>query len=326
MIRHRRRLLGLGTLALTGAWAPWTRAQSLDKPVRVIVAYGAGSATDMIVRFLGERIGKLSGRPVVVENKPGADGNIAAEAALHAQPDAYTLLASGASTHAANVTLYKKLNFDPEADFTPLAPLAAAPFILVVNPERVRARTLKDFVGQAAAGGKPLTFAATSVGNRIAGERFRQAARLPAAAVPYRASAQAMTDLIGAQFDYYFCDTATALPQIRAGKIVPLAVSARERLAAVPEVPTVAEAMFPDFDVVTWIGIWSANASTPADVATRLSGWIAQTLESAEGREFLTAKGLVPMPGGAERLRTQQRRDTVEWGKVIREIGLAAGA
>lgn len=317
----RRQFLSLAA-ALT-AGLPFTAgAQALDKPVHMIVAYGAGSATDTIARYLSERIARKSGRSVVVENKPGVDGNLAAEAATRASGDAYTLLVSGASTHAANATIYKKLPFDPEADFTPLATLAQAPFILLVNPQRIAQRTLKDFLAWAGEGDRSLSFASTSVGNRIAGEQFRQVTRMKAVNVPYRTSGQAMTDLLGGQFDFYFCDAATALPQIKAGKAVALAVSTANRLVQLPDVPTLAESGYAGFDVASWIAIWSTVASTPPAVSKQLATWIGEALEAPEGREFLQGKGLLPTPVSPQHLRALQQRDTVAWGKIIRDTGM----
>ena len=317
----RRQFLSLAA-ALT-AGLPFTAgAQALGKPVHMIVAYGAGSASDTIARYLSERIARKSGRSVVVENKPGVDGNLAAEAATRASGDAYTLLVSGASTHAANAAIYKKLPFDPEADFTPLATLAQAPFILLVNPQRIAQRTLKDFLAWAGEGDRSLSFASTSVGNRIAGEQFRQVTRMKAVNVPYRTSGQAMTDLLGGQFDFYFCDAATALPQIKAGKAVALAVSTANRLAPLPDVPTLAESGYAGFDVASWIAIWSTVASTPPAVSTQLAAWIGEALEAPEGREFLQGKGLLPTPISPQHLRALQQRDTVAWGKIIRDTGM----
>lgn len=317
MTIRRRDLLAL---AASLPLAAPLRAQGVDKPVRMVVAYGAGSATDTIARFLAEKIGRHSGRPVVVENRPGADGNIAAEAAMRAPNDMHTLLVSGVSTHAANAAIYKKLPFDPEGDFSPLSTLAVAPFILLVNPQRVPARSFQEF--QQWARGRNISFASASVGSRVAGERLRQMAQLQAVNALYKSSGQAMTDLLGGQFDFYFCDVATALPQVKAGKVTALAVSVRERLAALPEVPTLAESGFADFDVASWIAIWSAVASTPAPATAQLAQWISEALGSAEGREFLLGKGLLPATVGPAHLAGLQRRDTEVWGRIIRESGM----
>lgn len=320
---RRREWMGMAAAAAAAGWPAAGFAQALDKSVRLIVAYGAGSATDTLARFLADRISKRGSRPAVVENKSGADGNIAAEAAVRAPNDMYTLLVSGSSTHAANAAIYRKLPFNPETDFTPMSTLAIAPFILIVNPERVRQRSIKEFLEWARSGtGRDLSFASTSVGSRVAGERFRQLAGFKSTNIPYRSSSQAMTDLLGGQFDFYFCDVATALPQVKAGKALALAVSIRERLQSLPNVPTLDESGFPDFDVASWIAMWSAVASTPADVSARMSQWVSEALDSPEGREFLLGKGLLPAPTGAAELSKLQRRDTAVWGKIIRDTGM----
>jgi len=296
---------------------PALPAEQLDKPVHIIVAYGAGGASDSIARFVSDGLSKRSGKPVIVENRPGADGNIAAQAAVRAPADAYTLLVSGSSTHAANATIYKKLPFNPEEDFTPLAAMASTPFVLVVNPKRVPATTFKEFLAWAKKE-KSLSFASANVGGRISGELLKQRAGLTAAVnIPYKNSSQAIIDLLGGQFDYYMCDMVTALPQIQAGTARALAISGSERVASLPDVPTLAESGFPDFDVSSWIAIWSANASTPQPAARLLSRWIGEILSAPEGRQFLVAKGLVPADVSPTYLQEIQRRDTKLWGKII---------
>ncbi|SPA34274.1 Extra-cytoplasmic solute receptor [Cupriavidus taiwanensis] len=319
-------VIGLAAL-LWGAAAiaqpsPAAGTERLDKPVRIIVAYGAGGASDSIARFVGDGLSRRAGKPVIVENKAGADGNIAAETAVRAAPDAYTLLVSGSSTHAANATIYRKLPYDPEADFTPLATMASTPFVLLVNPKRVQAATFKEFLALARKESSSLSFASANVGGRITGELFKQRAGVKAVNVPYKNSSQAMTDLIGGQFDYYLCDMVTALPQIQAGTVRALAISSAERAPSLPDVPTLAESGFPDFDVSSWIAIWSANASTPQPVARLLSRWIAETLDSPNGRQFLVGKGLIPAKVAPTHLQELQRRDTRLWGKIIVDAGM----
>ncbi|WP_208508211.1 tripartite tricarboxylate transporter substrate binding protein [Variovorax paradoxus] len=311
-------LCATAALAQSG---PAPVAERLDKPVRIIVAYGAGSASDSIARLVGEGLSRRSGKPVIVENKAGADGNIAAEAAVRAPTDSHTLLVSGSSTHAANATVYKKLAYDPEADFTPLATMASTPFALLVNPKRVQAATFKDFLAWARSE-NALSFASANVGGRITGELFKQRAGLKAVNVTYRNSSQAMTDLIGGQFDYYLCDMVTALPQIQGGTVRALAISSPERVSSLPDVPTLAESGFADFDVSSWIAIWSANASTPQPTSRLLSRWVGEILDSPEGRRFLVGKGLVPARVEASHLLELQRRDTRLWGKIIIDAGM----
>ncbi|WP_251864754.1 tripartite tricarboxylate transporter substrate binding protein [Achromobacter sp. Marseille-Q4962] len=295
----------------------------LDKQVRIVVAYGAGGASDSLARYVGEAIALRGGKPAIVENRPGADGNIAAEFVVRAPSgDAYNLLVSGSSTHAANATIYRKLGYDPEADFTPLATLATTPYAMLVNPRRIAQDSIAGFLDWAKKSGQPLSFASANVGGRIAGERFKQLSGINAVNVPYKSSAQAMTDLIGGQFDYYFCDMVTALPQVRAGAVRALALSSAQRVATLPEVPTVAELGYPDFDVSSWIAMWSATATTPPPVSAALSRWIGEALQAPAGQEFLVKKGLVPTPVSPDYLRRLQARDTREWGKIIVEAGM----
>jgi len=324
--RRRAVLAGLAaSLCATGAFAqsaPTADVAHLDKPIRIIVAYGAGGASDSIARFVAEGLNRRLDKPAIVENKPGADGNLAAEAAAHAPADTHTLLVSGSSTHAANVTIYRKLPFDPEADFTPLATMAISPYALLVNPKRVQATTFGEFLASAKASNEPLTYASAAVGSRITGELMKKRTGLRLVNVPYKASSQAMTDLIGGQLDYYWCDMATALPQIQANTVRALAISSAQRDPALPNVPTMIESGFENFDVSSWIAIWSANGSTPPATSKLLSRLIGETLESPEGRRFLLGKGLTPTPVAPSHLLELQRRDTRVWGEIIIDAGM----
>ena len=313
---------GIASLLLPQSLTAWASDLKLDKPVRIIVAYGAGGASDSLARYVGDAIAQRGGKPVVVENKPGADGNIAAEYVARAPADAYNLLVSGSSTHAANSTIYKKLGYNPLNDFTPLANMASTPYVMIVNPKRITQTSAAEFLAWAKKEDKPLSFASANVGGRIAGERFKQLTKINAVNVPYKSSAQAMTDLIGGQFDFYFCDMVTALPQIKAGNVRALALSGNERVPSLPDVPTVAELGYTGFDVSSWIAIWSAKASTPANVSAALSQWIGEALAAPAGKEFLLNKGLVPTPVTPDYLSMLQERDTRLWGKIIIDAGM----
>lgn len=313
---------GIASLLLPQSLTARASDLKLDKPVRIIVAYGAGGASDSLARYVGDAIAQRGGKPVVVENKPGADGNIAAEYVARAPADAYNLLVSGSSTHAANSTIYKKLGYNPLNDFTPLANMASTPYVMIVNPKRITQTSAAEFLAWTKKEDKPLSFASANVGGRIAGERFKQLTKINAVNVPYKSSAQAMTDLIGGQFDFYFCDMVTALPQIKAGNVRALALSGNERVPSLPDVPTVAELGHAGFDVSSWIAIWSAKASTPANVSAALSQWIGEALAAPAGKEFLLNKGLVPAPVTPDYLSMLQERDTRLWGKIIIDAGM----
>lgn len=320
-ISRRDILLAAAATAMTPSL---TFAQTNDlasKLIRMIVAYGAGGASDSLARYAGESLTKAIGRRVVVENRPGADGNIAAEAVVNASGDELMLLVSGNSTHAANVTIYKRLPFDPEKDFTPLAPVATVPYILVVNPEKVQAENFQSFLAAGLKAEQPLIYASANVGGRLAGELFKKVSGLKIINAPYRNSGQAMTDLLGGQFDYYMCDAVTALPQIQSNKIKALAVTSKEPVPMLPHIPSLAQLGYPDFDIVSWIAIWS-SAKTPAAVSSRLSEIIVQSFAAPAGRDFLLKAGLVPMTGDSEALRALQRRDTEVFRSLITEAGM----
>ena len=320
MATTRRQFMQWSATGLAAGLPVLGHAQGLDKLLRITVPYGAGTATDLIARFVAERAKAHSGGPLVVENKPGADGNIAAEAVARSGPESYNVLISGSSTHAANAGLYSKLPYDPEKDFTPLTTLATAPFFLVANPQRVPAKTVAELVALART--KPLSFASASVGGRVAGEKFVAMAGIDAVHVPYVTSSRAMVDLLGGQFDCFFADSVSAGPHIKAGKINALAVTVARRVAFLPDVPTLAELGYEGFDISAWIAAWSA-ASTPADVSRRLASWFSAAVDSAEGRSLLVERGFTPLPGTPEQLRLLQARDTIEWGKAIKAAGLA---
>lgn len=320
-ISRREMLVAAAATAMTPSW---TFAQTNDlasKLIRIIVAYGAGGASDSLARYAGDSLTRAIGRRVIVENRPGADGNIAAEAVVNASGDEYMLLVSGNSTHAANATIYKHLPFDPEKDFTPLAPVATVPYFLVVNPEKIKAENFQSFLAAGLKAEQPLVYASANVGGRLAGELLKKVSGLKVVNAPYRNSGQAMTDLLGAQYDYYICDAVTALPQIQSNKIRALAVTSKEPAPMLPQVPPLATLGYPDFDIASWIAIWS-SAKTPAAVSSKLSDIIVQAFDAPEGRSFLLKAGLAPMMGGSEALRALQRRDTEIFRNLIIEAGM----
>lgn len=323
MLRLPRRQLLLAIAAAATLPESFAQTKNLDKPVRIIVGYGAGTGLDIVARHVGEALSKQIGQPVIVLNSPGADGNIGAAAAVRASTDMYTLLVSGSSTHAANSAIYGKLHFSPESDFTPLSAFGYIPFVLVINPEQNKSRTLAEFLSAAKATNQSLSFGSPSVGSRIAGELFKQRAQLNATNVPYKQSSEVMTDLLGGRLDFYFCDIATAIPLIAAGKVTPIAVSIKDRVPKLPNVPSLAESGFPDFDVSSWAAMWSASKTTPKLISDQLAKQVSAIVQEEKGRSFLLERGYVPAPAGATHLAELQARDTVVWGNVIRSSGMA---
>ena len=265
----RRRLAAAMAFAgALGAFAPAHAQPYPNRPIRLVVGYAAGSATDMTTRFFAERIRVATGQTVLVENRPGADGNLAAEVVARAGPDAYTALVAGNSTHAANVHVYRKLNYDPYKDFVPVTTFARVPYILIANPAKVPARTLKEFIAFAKANPGKLTYASATVAGRVSVEQLKLDAGFDATNINYKSSPQAITDLLGGQVDFSIADIATALAQSRAGKVTPLGVTIARRIPAAPDVPTISESGYPDYDFFSWLALW-VPAGAPAGEVRR---------------------------------------------------------
>ncbi|MFO1199290.1 MAG: tripartite tricarboxylate transporter substrate binding protein [Burkholderiaceae bacterium] len=320
-MRRRHAMAALGA-ALAGGALPAARAQAYPaRPVRFVVGYAAGSATDACTRFFAERIREATGQTTLVENRPGADGNLAAESVARAGPDAYTAFVAGNSTHAANVHLYRKLNYDPYKDFAPVTTFARVPYMLIANPAKVPAKTLREFIAFAKANPGRLTYASAAVASRVSVEQLKLAAGFDATNVNYKASPQAMTDLLGGQVDFYISDIATALVQARAGKVTPLAVTITRRVPAAPDVPTIAESGYPDYDFFSWLALW-VPAGAPAEDVRRLAELVNQSMDSDAGREFLQSRGLLGYPGSPQMLAELQARDTERWGRAVRAAGM----
>ncbi len=240
MTMSRRQALAM-LVATAAAWRLPATAQPAtapaagglwpSKPVRFVVGAAAGgSASDTVTRYFAERIGERSGQAVVVDNRPGADGNLAAEVVARSAPDAHTFLVTGNNTHAANVHLYKSLSFDPERDFAPVTTYARVPYVLLVNPERVNVRTLKDFIALAKSTPGKFSYASAAVASRVCVEQLKLAAGFDAVNVVYKSGAQAMVDLLGGHVDFYIADAANALQQTKSGRVVALGVTVAQRL------------------------------------------------------------------------------------------------
>lgn len=289
-----------------------------NKPVRFVVGAAAGgSASDIVTRYFAERIAEKSGQPVLVENRTGADGNVAAEAVARAPADAHHFLVTGNNTHAANVHLYKSLGFDPEKDFAPVTTYARVPYVLLVNPVRVSARTLKDFIANAKANPGKLSYASAAVASRVGVEQLKLMAGFDAVNVVYKSGAQAMTDLLGGHVDFFIADAASALAQVKTGKVVPLGVTVAQRLPGAPDLPTIAEQGFPEFDFASWLAVWARAGSPPAQVRAASTA-INDALSTPAALAHLDKLGLLAYPGSPESLLALQRRETERWGQAIR--------
>jgi tripartite-type tricarboxylate transporter receptor subunit TctC len=323
----RRQLLAQGALAAAaaGLGLPAARAQSGNypaRPVKMVVPFPAGGATDLTARLLAGKLTEAWGQQVIVENKPGAGGNIGAEAGARAAPDGYTLTLCAAGFMAVNPSLYAKLPYDPVRDFAPVALLVKAPLLLVVH-QGVPARSVRELIDWAKANPGRLTIGNGGQGTaqHLGGELFTSVAGVRAVHLPYKGSAPATTDLLAGVFDAQFDNMVTLLPHVKSGKLRPLAVSSSARVPVLPEVPTIAEAALPGFETGTWYGI-VAPAATPAPVLERLNREIARIVALPDVAERLQAMGLVAAVGPRAAFGEFIRAEIAQYNKVIRSAGI----
>ncbi|MDX3906851.1 MAG: tripartite tricarboxylate transporter substrate binding protein [Pigmentiphaga sp.] len=274
-----------------------------NRPIRWIVPFPPGGAMDNIARTLGEAMGQDLGQPFVVENRPGAGGNIGATAVARAKPDGYTIMIV-ANGMAVNPALYPDMAYDPVKDFSPISLLAVVPNVLVANPQRIQAKTVQEVIAQAKAHPGKYTFASAGVGTSIhlAGELFVKTAGVQMLHVPYKGSGPAIADLLGGQVDYMFDSVTSAKPHIDAGKLTAIAVTTKKRSAALPNVPTVAEAGLPGYELTPWFAAF-APAGTPQAVIDKLNKAMRDALKTPKVQETLASIGAEPIGGSPAELR-----------------------
>jgi tripartite-type tricarboxylate transporter receptor subunit TctC len=295
-----------------------------SKAVRVVVPYPAGSTPDIIGRTLAERLQKALGQPFVVENRSGAGGNIGAEAVVRAPADGHTLLVGGNGPVAINKHLYKSLSFDPERDLAPISLLASAPQLLVVKPQ-LKLTEFKAFLEQVRRAPGKLSYASVGAGSasHLTMELLKSDAQLSLVHVPYRGFPAAVTDMLAGNMDAMFAIIPAVLPHVRAGKMTPLAVTALQRSALAPEVPSVAELGLPQLESLAWNALL-APAGTPAGVIARLSAETAKGMRSADTREALGRLGFDVVAGTPEELARWIRLESEKWARVVRASGATA--
>lgn len=302
--------------ALSCACASWAAEERLT----LVVPFAAGSASDQLARGLAQSITAQTGRPVVVDNKPGASGILAAQAVAKAAPDGNTLFITSNTTQAANPHLFKQLPYDPVADLAPITELGRGGMVMVVNVDSPH-RTLADVLAKARREPGKTTFASGSSSSRLGGELLQQLAKVEMTHVPYKSNPQAITDLLGGQFDFMFTDTSTGLPQVKAGKLRALAVSTGKRSPLLPDVATVAEQGITGYEIGYWFAAY-APARTPAATIEKLNRLLAVAVRSESLRSFYAGSGTEPTVSSPEGLRDFQARETVLWGKIIRAAGI----
>jgi tripartite-type tricarboxylate transporter receptor subunit TctC len=304
-------------LVLTSLWAQPYPA----RPPRLVVPFPPGGATDVLARLVGEQLGRRLGQPLVIENRPGAGGNIAAQLVARAAPDGYTLLMAPTSIYSIAMTLYKEPGFDVARDFTPVSTLANVPHVLVVHPS-LPASDLKALVALAKAKPGELTIASQGTGtvSHLEAEMLQQMAGIALTHVPYKGSAPALVDLLGGRTQIMFDSIASAMPQLRAGKLRALAVAAEKRASVLPDVPTVAEAALPGYRAESWLGIL-APARTPRAVVERLNRELNALLAEAKVRQTLIERGFEPQASTPEQFVERIRHDLLAWAKVVKASG-----
>ena len=292
-----------------------------SKPIKLVVPFPPGGPLDLAGRAIGQHLSEAWGQPVVVENKPGAGGNIGADMVAKSAPDGYTIVMGALSTHAVNPHLFAKMPYDALKDFAPVTLVAQTPNVLVVNPG-VGANSVKDLVALAKASPGKLSFASGSNGSagHLAGELFKTLAAINIVHVPYKGGAPAMQDLLGGQVQFMFDNLANSMAQLKAGKLKAFAVTTAKRSSLAPDLPTMAEAGVPGFDISTWYGIM-APAGTPPDVVRKLNAEIVKFLASDDMKEKLKAQGAEPAPMSPEQFDAFIRAEHAKYAKIVKDSG-----
>ena len=318
----RRTLLAAAATALLVTCIPGIAlAQAFPtKPVTLIVPFAAGSATDQLARALGQSITEQTKQTAIIENKAGASGMIAAQAAARAAPDGYTVLITTNTTQAANEHLYKKLPYDPVKDFAPITGLGKGGQVLVVNAASPY-KNVADLLAAAKKSPGKLSFGSGSSSSRVAGEMFKQLTGTDILHVPYKSNPMAITDLLGGQIDLMITDTSTGVPQIKGGKLRALGYSTQKRSSQLPDVPTLEEAGVKGYDMGYWFAAY-LPAATPAPVVARLNELLHQAIKGSAAKAFFDTAGSEPWTTTPDELAKFQASEAQKWGKVIKAAGI----
>ncbi|QJR10751.1 hypothetical protein DSM104443_01820 [Usitatibacter rugosus] len=322
---HRARVrIALAIAALLAA-PSLAHAQAADwpnKPVRIVVPFAPGGGSDFIARYIARRLSEELKQPFIVENKPGAGGNIGAEQGIKSPPDGYTLTLI-ASSYTVNPSVYK-INFDPVADMTPIVQISQGPLLIVVNPN-VAAKTLGELVALAKAKPNEIYFASSGSGSIVhaASEYFNLKAGTKMTHVPYKGSGPAMTDTIAGQTQVFFSSASTAMPQINAGKLRVLAVTTSKRIPALPNTPTVIEAGVPGYDVTLWHGLIGPKGMPP-EIVNKINAAVVKALKLKETEDQLQNDGVAPAGGTPQQFGTTIKTEIEMWRKVVADASIKA--
>lgn len=294
------------------------------KPIRILIGQAPGSATDVVARVVGNRLSESLGQPIVVEARPGAGGVVGTEAAARSAPDGYTLFMGNNSTHGSNPALYAKLPYDAVSDFAPIAFVASVAYVLVVAPS-LPVNSVQELIALAKSRPGKLNYASAGNGSthHFCGELLKSTAGIDMTHVPYKGSGPAIAGLLGGDVSLMFANVADIGSQIKGGKVKPLAVTTAKRAAMLPDVPTMAEAGLPDFEIQSWFGLL-APAGTPAPIVARLNAETVKVLARADVKATLAAQGLEVNPGAPEQFGAYIKSEIARFAKIGKAAGIKA--
>ena len=317
MARYPGRIVAAFAFAIATA----ASAQYPNRPIKLIVPFPPAGSTDISARALAGKLGERLGQPVIIENKPGAGGNIGSDVAAKAPPDGYTLVVGTVGTHAINSGLYSKMPYDPIRDFAPVVLLSTTPNVLVVPPS-FPANSVQDVIRLAKAKPGELTFASSGAGTSIhlSGEMFKSMAGLDMTHIPYKGSAPMLIDLLSAQVNMAFDNLSASMVHIKAGKLKALATTGAKRAPALPDLPTVSEAGLPGYESTSWNAVY-APAGTPKEIIDKLNRESNAVLQSPETRRYFAEQGAEAGGGTPAELAAFNRAELAKWAKVVKDSG-----
>jgi tripartite-type tricarboxylate transporter receptor subunit TctC len=290
------------------------------RPIKLVVPFAAGSATDALARILGQKLTAAEGWTVLIENIVGASGMMAAQNVARAAADGHTVFVTSNTTHAANQSLFKKLTYDPIGDFEPVGKLGTITLALAVHPS-VPAADAKELIAYGKANPGKLTFGSGSSSSRIAGEMLKTLAGFDMLHVPYKSNPMAITDLLGGQISLVFADVSTTMPQIRAGKVKGFGVSSAQRSALAPDLPTMIEAGVPGYDLTAWFAAF-VPAKTPQPIVAKLNAALNAAIADKAAQDALLAAGIEPLTGTPDDLRAFVVSETKKWADIVKAAGI----
>lgn len=312
-------LIACAAFAFSPGFSPAQAQEYPTKEIHLYVGFAAGSGADLLARYVGQRLSEKAGKPIIVENKPGATATIGAQAAALAKPDGYTLLFTGSSTHATAPALYKNLPFDPVKDFTPITTIQKLAFVLTVDAKSP-VKSVADLTALLKKKDKP-SYGTSNTTALAASEQYKMAIGVDVVRVNYKATQEGVRDMLAGLVDFMFIDAGFALQQEKLGNLRVLAATTAERISIAPDLPTMAESGFPGFELTPWFAVYGP-AGLPQPIVDKLAGWINEIVASDETKKFFAETGAVPFLGNAKILNDFQIAEIQKWGKIFRAAGV----